>query len=123
VIVHNDNVVDVFDAAVAHHLGATADEVVRIDVVHADLVGLARQRHGADLEKTEFRRLPAVLRQPHGEFDLHRPADRISGGGHERVENRSQRKQAMLEDGREAHEARTLARETVIDRVVVGRIG
>ena len=104
--VDHDDVAQVLQAAMSQHLRTLADQARRFDFFHANVFAFARHHQRAQLQKSELGGLIGTLRQADGELDLHRTAQRVFADAHELVENAGQRKQAVLEDRREAHDAR-----------------
>ena len=120
--VHDDDVAEVLDAAVAQHLGTLADDTRPGPTSSIKFLPFARKYERTHLEESELGFL--------GRAGDSRTANSISTGRpsascpitRELIEDRSQRENTVFQDGRETDDARSGAAESVVDGVVVGRI-
>ena len=86
-----------------------------------ELLELAREGERSHLQEAELFRRAGRRREVHGELDLHGRARPFLANLQKEVEDLREREQPVFEHGREAHEAHALAREAVIDGVVLRR--
>ena len=123
VAVHDDEIVDPVDPAVAEHVGAAADRVGVLDVGEVELLPFVRQGERAHLQEAELRRPARAGAEVHRELQLHRPAHPLGADREQPVEQLGQREEAVLEDEGEADQPHAGARDPVVDGVVLGRVG
>src|ERR1019366_9170774 len=121
--VNHDRVAQVLQTAMSQHLRALAYQALRFHTFQANLFAAAGQHQRAQLKKAELGSFAGLPGEPNRKLDFHRTSHGVLTDAHKLIKDGGQGKHAVLEDGRETHNARAGAAQPVIDCVIVLRVG
>src|SRR4029077_16476713 len=105
------------------HLGTLADQSLKLDFLQPQLFDFARKNERPHLQKPEVSRIAWLLRQPRRKLDFDRTSKGVLSHLCKVIEQWSQRKDIVLEDGSKADQPAACAAHAVVYHVIVRRVG
>ena len=120
--VDDDRVTQIGDASMPKHFRTLTHELRAVDLLHLQLFAFSREDQRSHLEKSELGGLARLPRHAHSKLNFDRTTQGPFPDSHQMIQQRRQREDSVLEDRREADDARTRPTHAVIHRMIVRRV-